>query len=168
MTPIRTCANAPATAQLFVQLSLRRRYSSAPAMLPTQLPILGHLLLPAATAGRRARHAGASESRATAAAAAAVSLRNIQCGGGDRWRGRSARRIIAAQQQQQQQHLRRGFSTTVPRRAGTEAIYNPQNDEDGKEMVLEITPRAAKVRTKITRNFPPQKQVLAKEKREKS
>src|SRR5262249_42804767 len=38
----------------------------------------------------------------------------------------------------------RAFSTT-PSRSATHAIYNPQRDEDGKEMMLEITPRAAKV-----------------------
>jgi iron-sulfur cluster assembly 2 len=39
---------------------------------------------------------------------------------------------------------RRGFSGTSYRRM-TKAIHNPQVDEDGKEMMLEITPRAAQV-----------------------
>jgi Fe-S cluster assembly iron-binding protein IscA len=39
--------------------------------------------------------------------------------------------------------LSRPFSTSSPRRA-THAIYNPQVDDDGKDMVLEITQRAAK------------------------
>jgi hypothetical protein len=39
---------------------------------------------------------------------------------------------------------RRSFGTTTPRRR-TQALYNPQQDEDGKEMMLEITPRAGKV-----------------------
>ncbi|KUI65375.1 Iron-sulfur assembly protein 2 [Cytospora mali] len=37
--------------------------------------------------------------------------------------------------------------TTVPymsSRSYTQAVYNPQNDEDGNEMKMEITPRAAK------------------------
>jgi len=39
--------------------------------------------------------------------------------------------------------LRRPFSTS-PLRNATLAIFNPQTDEDGKEMVLEITEKAAK------------------------
>ncbi|OIW34127.1 hypothetical protein CONLIGDRAFT_641183 [Coniochaeta ligniaria NRRL 30616] len=38
---------------------------------------------------------------------------------------------------------RRRFSTS-PSHRRTQALYNPQQDEDGKEMMLEITPRAAK------------------------
>ncbi|KAH8910336.1 hypothetical protein BR93DRAFT_925387 [Coniochaeta sp. PMI_546] len=38
---------------------------------------------------------------------------------------------------------RRRFSTSASHRR-THALYNPQQDEDGKEMMLEITPRAAK------------------------
>ncbi|KAK8117972.1 mitochondrial protein required for iron metabolism [Apiospora kogelbergensis] len=39
--------------------------------------------------------------------------------------------------------ITRGFSSTSARQM-TQAIHNPQKDEDGNEMVLEITPRAAK------------------------
>jgi hypothetical protein len=38
------------------------------------------------------------------------------------------------------------FFSFTPARYGTQAILNPQVDDDGKEMILEITPRAAKVR----------------------
>src|SRR3569833_2540539 len=42
----------------------------------------------------------------------------------------------------------RALSTTAPRQA-TQAIYHPQQDEDGKDLVLEFTSRAAKVRRYI-------------------
>ncbi|KAK7213414.1 hypothetical protein V2G26_020592 [Clonostachys chloroleuca] len=38
---------------------------------------------------------------------------------------------------------RRAFATTIPR-PGTVCVKNPVKDEDGSEMMLEITPRAAK------------------------
>ena len=41
------------------------------------------------------------------------------------------------------------FGTTAPRRK-TRTIHNPQRDEEGNEMVLEITPRAANVRLYFT------------------
>jgi hypothetical protein len=43
---------------------------------------------------------------------------------------------------------RRTF-TTSRSLAKTLAIHNPQTDEDGKDMVLDITPRAANVRVYI-------------------
>ncbi|KAG5980377.1 hypothetical protein E4U55_004087 [Claviceps digitariae] len=42
-----------------------------------------------------------------------------------------------------QQPQRRTFSATATQRATT-CVLNPQKDEDGKQMMLEITPRAAK------------------------
>lgn len=41
----------------------------------------------------------------------------------------------------------RSFAYTS-RRSYTQAVYNPQQDEDGNDMNLDITPRAAKVRPK--------------------
>lgn len=45
------------------------------------------------------------------------------------------------------------FTTTAPSKA-THTLFNPQNDEDGNEMLLEITERAAKARYSF-RPFPP-------------
>lgn len=45
-----------------------------------------------------------------------------------------------------QQPQRRTFAITASRRATT-CVLNPQTDEDGNEIMLEITPRAAKVHT---------------------
>ncbi|CAJ2506381.1 Uu.00g005110.m01.CDS01 [Anthostomella pinea] len=49
---------------------------------------------------------------------------------------------IPAQSSLRQDVARRSFSSTSAWRR-TQAIYNPQQDEDGNEMLMEITPRAA-------------------------
>lgn len=115
MPPLR-CANAPAPASLFVQLSMRRT---------AQSPILADVLLPL----RARAHHGVARRIATAPAAASVSK--------TQWR---ARQSLSSSQSN-----KRLFTTTAPRKA-THTLFNPQNDEDGNEMVLEITERAAKVR----------------------
>ncbi|KAK3340040.1 hypothetical protein B0H65DRAFT_246944 [Neurospora tetraspora] len=113
MPPLR-CANAPAPASLFVQLSMRRT---------AQSPILADVLLPL----RARAHHGVARRIATAPAAASVSK--------TQWR---ARQSLSSSQSN-----KRLFTTTAPRKA-THTLFNPQNDEDGNEMVLEITERAAK------------------------
>lgn len=47
----------------------------------------------------------------------------------------------------------RAFGTTALRR-GTEAIFNPQHNDEGQEMVLGIGDGAAKVRLKRVSFFP--------------
>jgi len=44
---------------------------------------------------------------------------------------------------------RRLFSTS-PRPRQTEVVLNPRKDDDGNDLTLEITPRAANVRTTTT------------------
>ena len=119
MTPLR-CANAPAPASLFVQLSMRR---AAPS------PILGDILLP-----MRARaHYSVARRIATAPTAAAPVSNRTQ------WR---ARQSILSPSQSPNARL---FTTSAARKA-THTLFNPQKDEDGNEMILEVTERAAKVR----------------------
>lgn len=120
MPPLR-CPNAPAPASLFVRLSMRRT---------AQSPILADILLPLRT---RAHHTAARRIATTAPTVAPVFKAQ--------WRTRQSSLPIS---QSSQQRLRL-FMTSAPRKA-THTLFNPQNDEDGNEMVLEITERAAKVR----------------------
>lgn len=115
MPPLR-CANAPAPASLFVQLSMRRT---------AQSPILADILLPLRTRA----HYSVTRRRATAPTTTPVCK--------TQWRAR--------QSLSSSQFNKRLFTTSAPRKA-THTLFNPQNDEDGNEMVLEITERAAKVR----------------------
>ncbi|KAK3400952.1 hypothetical protein B0T20DRAFT_405625 [Sordaria brevicollis] len=116
MPPIR-CANAPAPASIFVQLSMRRA---------AQSPVLGDILLPL----RARAHHTVARRIATAPSVAPVSK--------TQWHTRRS-----AQPTSQSSQRLRLFTTSAPRKA-THTLFNPQNDEDGNEMVLEITERAAK------------------------
>ena len=62
-----------------------------------------------------------------------------------RSQGAQAWMTTASPIRQQQQQQPRSFSSTA-RRGMTKTLLNPQKDEDGNEMRLEITSRAAKVR----------------------
>ncbi|KAK5653165.1 hypothetical protein OQA88_9264 [Cercophora sp. LCS_1] len=108
-----SCANAPRTASLFIQLSMRR---------PTPHPILD-LLLPLQAMRRAHSFAGTIASQPAIQTARPFPRRS------------AARNTIQGQA--------RAFSTSGTKKA-THAIHNPQIDEDGKEMMLEITQRAAK------------------------
>ncbi|KAB5557856.1 hypothetical protein GE09DRAFT_1286169 [Coniochaeta sp. 2T2.1] len=109
------CPNASSSAKLFVQLSLRHQCHS-----PRSAHLLD-LLIPAAVAHH---HTAAVRQRL------------------------DYNYFLPSSLSRRSSHLplppsRRPFST-APSRRRTQALYNPQQDEDGKEMVLEITPRAAK------------------------
>lgn len=123
MTSFR-CVNPPTTASLFVQLSMRRQ------TVTSALPILD-LFLPL-RALRRTHHSTAiAAAQAAARSMATVVAPFIES-------PRKPFQLPAAR------FPLRAFSTTRTQRA-THAIFNPQHDDDGNEMTLEITQRAAKV-----------------------
>ena len=159
MAPVR-CVNAPATAQLFVQLSLRQRcgyhfFSTTTATAPstsTYVPVFDHFLLPSVknSVSTRASHTQISTRYPPPSFIAVPSDRSgnskkhhsSSADSGRKWLApRPSARGIAPPSRIL---LRREFSTTTSRRR-TQAVYNPIDDEDGNEMLLEITPRAAKV-----------------------
>lgn len=132
MTPIR-CPNASSSAKLFVQLSLRQHQWHPPR--PAHLL---DLLAPAAASAHY--HTGATTGRCRHPRSPRTSLLPA-----------APSRVVASVAAPQR---RIRFSTTAPRRR-TQTLYNPQQDEDGKEMMLEITPRAAKVPTYLPLLFTP-------------
>ncbi|KAL6398995.1 Iron-sulfur cluster assembly 2 like protein, mitochondrial [Ilyonectria robusta] len=122
MTRIR-CSNAPSAARSFLQLA-HRSYSSTATQSSTPLEFLFPRCAPSAS---RNAKVSATSSRAHAHA------RNINL--------RRTREFGI----QLQLPSRRHFSSS-PAWQQTRSILNTQKDEDGNEMMLEITSRAAKVR----------------------
>ncbi|KAK0637362.1 hypothetical protein B0T17DRAFT_483431 [Bombardia bombarda] len=138
MPPLR-CANAPATASLFIQLSMRRFAAVSPGA-GAAAPILD-LLLPLRSAAGSTR---------ACYAAAGISQQHRQ------WKGlqatassRPQRPTTGAAAANAAAAARRAFFSTTPASRATHAVFNPQVDEEGKEMILAITPRAAKRLTDI-------------------
>ena len=132
--PRLRCANAPATATLFVQLSMR------PQVIPGRLPILD-LLLPfrpsaASVPSIRTYHIASARK-------AAQTISSCRAPNRRPWRVGTTHNTLPASPARLGP-LTRAFSTSNPQRA-THAIFNPQVDDEGKEMMLEITPRAADV-----------------------
>ncbi|PNY19961.1 Iron-sulfur cluster assembly 2, mitochondrial [Tolypocladium capitatum] len=116
MTPLR-CANSASSARSFVQIA-RRGYSTTTVHSAAPLDFL--VPRRAITSRLRAVDASARPSNQTIRSTKPTLLRHsIQC------------------------PQKRPFSASAIR-SGTTCILNPQKDEDGNDMMLEITPRAAK------------------------
>ncbi|KAI1310951.1 hypothetical protein F5Y03DRAFT_344539 [Xylaria venustula] len=128
MRPIH-CANPPSAARLFVQLCSRRCFNntSSSAATPSAPSTILDVLLPPRT---QARVLSVNAARGNNARRAITTPIARQIGATADARRRA---VVGAS---------RTFTTSRPL-AKTLAIHNPQVDEDGNDMVLEITPRAA-------------------------
>ncbi|EXV05514.1 Fe-S cluster assembly scaffold protein [Metarhizium robertsii] len=113
------CANGASAARSFIQIA-KRGYSTAAARSSAPL----EFLLPRTVSTTHCHAAFLLRSTKTTRAGRA-SLRGTPFSGGLR------------------QSQKRTFTATAARQA-TVCVLNPQKDEDGNEMMLEITPRAAK------------------------
>ncbi|KAK4186610.1 hypothetical protein QBC35DRAFT_500674 [Podospora australis] len=128
MPPLH-CANAPMPANLFIQLSMRRQaLANVPRILDLLLPIPVRRSVPVAI---RAHHAASYSSRGLFAS------RPLWCPQNRQPSARPTSRTASPAS------WKRAFTTT-PSREATRTLFNPQNDDDGNPMVLEITPRAGK------------------------
>ncbi|KID88438.1 FeS cluster biogenesis [Metarhizium guizhouense ARSEF 977] len=114
------CANGASAARSFIQIA-KRGYSTAAARSSAPL----EFLLPRTVSTTHCHAAFLLRSTKTTRTGSA-SLRGTPFSGGLR------------------QSQKRTFTATASRQA-TVCVLNPQKDEDGNEMMLEITPRAAKV-----------------------
>ncbi|KAM5353819.1 hypothetical protein ACJ41O_000469 [Fusarium nematophilum] len=120
------CANAQSTAKSFLQLA-RRSYSTPASQSSAPLEFLVPRCAPSSTIRAAKRSAVASTVHAHAR------------------RSNNARPSWGSRLQAP---TRRDFTTSTVRQQ-TRAILNAQNDEDGNEMMLEITSRAATRLSKI-------------------
>lgn len=116
------CGRAPSSASFYVQIAKRCIPGSSTFIPP--LDILAPRFYDAGATGHRAYSSGAPTSHCNN-----ISSRHAIAFG----RGTS---VLLPQ--------RRTFATTQTR-PGTACVYNPQADENGDEMILEITDRAGKV-----------------------
>ncbi|KAL8360628.1 hypothetical protein RB601_007129 [Gaeumannomyces tritici] len=131
------CANSVSAARLFLQITSRRSLSSAAAAAAVSSPLLDVLLPPPAAAtsrsfGSRSNHSHRATTPISAPAHAAQTPR------------RPAAAAVPARSAGPHRHANAHFFSVTPARRATKTLFNPQRDEDGNEMGLEITPRAAK------------------------
>jgi hypothetical protein len=148
MLPI-PCANAPIPASLFVRLRANLRAVSGSRLLfEISLPQPSRFQVPLV----QQQHARLSY---VAPHAVSPSLSHtwpsshlLLTDSGSLWDESLARRLSRNPARRKPVTFTRNssasFATSSSRRA-TKAIFNPQSDNEGKEMTLEITPRAGKV-----------------------
>ncbi|KAL8371203.1 hypothetical protein RB595_001175 [Gaeumannomyces hyphopodioides] len=133
------CANSVSAARLFLQITSRRTLSSTAAAAAAPSPLLDVLLPPAAATASRSFSSCSHGHRATPTSAPGLPPPPPHAAHNPRRPAATA----PARSAGPHHHANAHFSVT-PARWGTKTLYNPQRDEDGNEMGLEITPRAAK------------------------
>jgi len=138
--PPMPCANAPSAAKFFVQLCTRRSNASSLPTISGSSSILDVLLPPRTQAralslslGAAARNNNNNTSRTIITSSTTTSRFGVNTNVG-----------VGVRRHAGESMSMRTFSTSQPL-ARTVAIHNPQTDEEGNEMMLEITPRAANV-----------------------
>lgn len=122
-----TCANSVSTAKLFVQLAPTR----------TAQPVLDFLV-------PRSR-ALATTSAPTFRSSTSSKKHRLPYSGSDGYQAGPRWRIRSSQYAPGPIILGPAPAFRASTRQYTQTAYNPQKDDDGNEMKLEITPRAAKV-----------------------
>ncbi|KAJ9151978.1 Iron-sulfur assembly protein 2 [Pleurostoma richardsiae] len=145
------CAHAPSAAKLFLQLSARTTLPAATATSPVSIL---DVLLPPQTARRLRPVPARSFSSMTTVTHHRITKLELSLG--RIWLPAGGSPELPTFLKPAAPRHRRPFASSSSLRH-TMAIYNPQKDDDGNEMMLEITPRAAKRLSQImTKDGNPQ------------